>query len=222
MLVANLVSAQSPDLINTDWHIVKYSGEQFNSDLFPPPMPYTNYTTFSTATANSGPQLYSSFFNTITADIAYTGLDNFTVNNKTCTTANYTADNGEVNQFFGALCDFFNAPTVYYTIQLNGLHKSLVLNNAIFQTLYFSAGVLSTKESEVSQTNLAPNPADDNLIIKNSIEIKSYKIFDPTGKLIEEKKNVNAKTLNINIQDYQIGVYYIKLNEDKAMKFIKK
>lgn len=220
IFIANLFSAQNPLLLNTDWHILKYGGEQTSGDLYPPPMPYLQTTTFSTSTAT--PQLNLLYFNAITANLTYSGQNHFTVSNKSCTLADYFGDSGEVNQFFGALCNFFNSPVVNYTIQVNGVHKTLILNNAIFQYLVFSGGVLSTKESEISKVTLAPNPADDNLMITNAIEINSYKIFEGTGKLVDEKKNLNVKNLNINIQNYQTGVYFIKINDDKAIKFIKK
>lgn len=222
ILFAQLFSAQNPDLINTDWHILKYQGEQFNSDLYSPPMAYNQTTTFSTANGTVNPHLNLLFFNTIAADLNYVGQEGLTVTNKTCTNMNYTLDNGEVNQFFQVLCSFFNAPIINYTIQINGLQKTLIINNAIFQSLVFSAGVLSTKEIEASNVVLATNPVVDNLIIKNTIVINSYKIFDQSGKLIEEKKNVNAKNLNLNIQNFQTGVYFIQINEDKSIKFIKK
>lgn len=214
ILIANLFSAQNPDLLNTNWQITKIVGEQFSSDQPPPPMPFQQVTTFS----STSPQISLSFFNTLTADLIYNAQTNFTVSKKTCTNASY---NNQVDQYFSFLCDFFNAPIVLYTIQNMGTQKNMILYNAIFQEIHFTSGSLSTGENKILKSHIAQNPVKDILIIQHFIKINSYKIFDQTGKLIEEKNNLNSKNLNINIQDYTTGVYFIKLNNDKIIKFIK-
>lgn len=215
ILIANFLSAQNPDLLNTNWYISKIVGEQFSSDQYPPPMPFQQVTTFSA----TSPQISLSFFNSLTADLNYNGQNNFTVSNKTCTSGSY---NTAVDQYFTFLCQFFNAPIIQYTIQTTGTQKNMVIYNAIFQEIHFTAGSLSTKDIEVSQVNLAPNPAENILQIQNSVLINSYQIIDKAGKLLEEKKNIKTKNLQIDIQNYQTGIYFIKLNNGKGIKFIKK
>ena len=215
ILIANFFSAQNPDLLNTNWYVSKIVGEQFSSDQYPPAMPFQQVTTFSA----TSPQISLSFFNTMTADLNYNGQNNFSVSNKTCTNGSYNTD---VDQYFTFLCDFFNVQIVYYTIQNTGTQKNLVIHNAIFQDIHFTSGSLSTKDIEVSQVHLAPNPVENMMNIQNSMVINSYQIFDQSGKLLEEKKNVNAKNLQIDIQNYQTGIYFIQLNNGKGIKFIKK
>lgn len=212
------MSAQNPDLLNTNWQITKVvtaSGQ----NILPPPMPYQQNTTFST----NYPELNSTFFNTIYADLTYTGQDNFAVNSRACTLGDYVGDNGAVNQFFNFICDFYLiSGTFFYYIQNNGIQKTMIISNSLFAEIHFFSAVLGTNETESSQISIAPNPVENTLFLQNSIEIKSYKIYNQSGKLIDYKKNINAKTLKIDIQNYQTGVYFIKLNDDKSIKFIKK
>lgn len=218
ILLANFFSAQNPDLLNTNWQITKIITAS-GSNILPPQMPYQQNTTFST----TYPDFNSSFFNTVSGNLTYSGQNNFTVNSRTCTLADYLADNGEVNQFFGFICNFYSASgSFYYNIQSNGTQKTLIIGNSLFEEIHFFYANLDTKEGAISQIVLAPNPVQDILKIKNTILIKSYKIFDQSGKLIVEKRNLNEKIVNINIQNYQKGLYYIHLNDDKAISFIKK
>ena len=98
----------------------------------------------------------------------------------------------------------------------------MITSNSLFAEIHFISAILGTNETESSQLNIAPNPVENTLFLQNSIEIISYKIFDQFGKLIDEKRNVNSKTLKIDIQNYQTGIYFIKINDEKSIKFIKK
>lgn len=217
LFIANFLSAQNPDLLETNWKITKMVSE-VRPDQFPPPMPYEQLTRFSTTT----PQLNLSFFNTVSANLTFSGQDVFTVSNKACTLADYMDDNGEVNQFFGSLCAFFdNGNTYHYYIGNNGNHKTLVIHSAIFEEIHFISTSLSTKENELSQFTLAPNPVKNILTVQNSVGINSVQIFDLLGKLVHELKNKNAKTLDIDMQNFKTGIYFIKLNNDKTYKVIK-
>ena len=59
------------------------------------------------------------------------------------------------------------------------------------------------------------------MTVQNSVGINSVHIFDVSGKLVHELKNENAKTLDINMQNFKTGTYFIKLNNDKTFKIIK-
>lgn len=217
LLFATFLSAQNPDLLNTNWKITKIISEVQPNQL-PPPMPYEQVTHFSTV----APQLSSSFFNTVSANLNFSGQDHFTVNGKACTLADYWGDHGEVNQFFESLCSFFgNDNNYYYYIQNNGGQKTLVLHNAIFQEIHFISAGLATKESELSQFSLAPNPVKNFLTVQNSAGITSVQIFDLSGKMVHEQKNENAKSLNINMTNLKAGIYLIQLNNDKTFKIVK-
>ncbi|MBH1959821.1 MAG: T9SS type A sorting domain-containing protein [Flavobacteriia bacterium] len=217
LFIANFFSAQNPDLLNTNWKITKMVSE-IRPDQFPPPMPYEQVSHFST----TAPQLSLSFFNIVSANLTFSGQNIFTVSNKTCTYADYWDDNGEVNQFFDSLCAFFdNGNTYHYYIGNSGSNKTLVIHSAIFEEIHFTSTNLATTENKLSQYALAPNPVNRILTVQNSVGINSVQIFDLLGKLVHELKNNNAKTLDIDMQNFKTGIYFIKLNNDKTFKIIK-
>lgn len=217
MFIANFLSAQNPYLLNTNWQITKIVSE-VQPNQFPPPMPYQQVTNFYTTT----PQLNSSFFNTVSANLTFSGQDVFTVNSKACTLADYMGDNGEVNQFFSSVCNFFDIGNTYhYYIGNNGNQKTLVIHSAIFEEMHFISTNLATKENELSQFTLAPNPVKSILTVENLSGINSAKIFDFSGKLVLEMKNQSSKSLNVDLKNLQTGTYFIKLNNDKTFKIIK-
>jgi len=92
LFIANFFSAQNSDLLHTNWKITKMVSE-VQPDQFPPSMPYQQVTNFSA----TDPQLNLSYFNTVSANLSFSGQDVFTVNTKACTLADYWGDNGEVN-----------------------------------------------------------------------------------------------------------------------------
>lgn len=218
VLMVNFCFAQHPDLLNTDWEITKVEGEFRPDSWFPPPMPYQQVTKFST----TYPQLLSSFFNTVSADLTFSGENLFTVNNKACTLADYSGDNGEVNEFFGFLCEFFRPNQgYYYYITNNGDKKTLVIESGIFESIHFTSPKLATKDSNIFQYILAPNPVKDFLTIENKTGINVVSIFDVSGKLVYELRNKSAKILKIDMQSFKTGTYLVKLNNEKTFKVIK-
>ncbi|PZU90993.1 MAG: hypothetical protein DI529_01930 [Chryseobacterium sp.] len=217
LFASNLFFAQSSDLINTDWQVTKVIGE-LSPDQVPPAMPYQQVTRFN----SNMPQLNLSFFNTVSANLSYTGENMFTVNNKACTLADYMGDNGEVNQFFGRLCSFFlDNGNYYYTIQNNGTEKTLVISNAIFQEIHFKSANLSVKDNDLKKHTVYPNPATDYIIVNNLKVGSNLELIDSSGKLLKTISTKSTKE-EINVRGLSSGVYYLKSDGEFIQKFIKK
>ena len=217
IFAANLFFAQNSDLINTNWQVTKVVGELF-PDQLPPAMPYQQITDFSTNPS----RLNLSFFNTVSADVTYNGQNAFTVTSKVCTLGDYMDDNGQVNQFFGQLCNFFMKDSnYYYTIESNGNEKTLKIGNAIFQEIHFKSANLGTKDNELSKVVLGTNPVKNTLNITNSAIISSVKIFDSSGKLVYDKQDEKSKILTIDMRSFKTGSYIIQLNGRETYKIIK-
>ena len=66
---------------------------------------------------------------------------------------------------------------------------------------------------------LSPIPADEILNIKSDYNILSIEVFDVMNRFIE-RKELNSKTLQLNISKYQSGTYFIRIKTDKG--FVKK
>lgn len=218
IFAANLFFAQNSELINTNWQVTKVVGELFPNDQLPPPIPYQQITDFSTNPS----RISLSFFNTVSADVTYNGENAFTVNSKACTLADYWGDNGQVNQFFGLLCNFFTqGANYYYTIENNGAEKTLKISNATFQEIHFKSGNLATKDNELSKVVLGPNPVKNILNVSDSNIITSVKIYDSAGKVMYDKLVEKSKSLNIDMKSFKTGVYFIQLNSKETYKVIK-
>ena len=66
---------------------------------------------------------------------------------------------------------------------------------------------------------LSPIPADEVLNIYSDYNILSVEVFDVMNRFIE-RKELNAKSLQLNISKYQSGTYFIRIKTDKG--FVKK
>ena len=66
---------------------------------------------------------------------------------------------------------------------------------------------------------LSPIPADEVLNISSDYNILSVEVFDVMNRFIE-RKELNSKTLQLNISKYQSGTYFIRIKTDKG--FVKK
>uniref|UniRef100_UPI004049CC09 glycosyl hydrolase 53 family protein n=2 Tax=Flavobacterium sp. TaxID=239 RepID=UPI004049CC09 len=66
-----------------------------------------------------------------------------------------------------------------------------------------------------------PNPTKDILNIKSSGNIvKNIKIYDINGILLENEQ-VDATSYFINLSRFPIGLYFLKINDNKPIKFLK-
>lgn len=219
IFAANLFFAQNPELLNTNWQVTKYIGEQFPNPQVPPSMPNQQFTQIN----STSPQINLSFFNTVSANLTFIGQNEFRVNDKTCTSANYTGDNGQVNQFFELLCNFFHTDmNFYYTIVNNGNEKILSIGNPIFQGIDFKSSNLSTKDNELSKVIIYPNPAIDFISVENLKPNSSLELIDNSGKLVKSISNIKTAKTEINIKNLTSGIYYLKVDGQSVQKIIKK
>ncbi|MFY8022454.1 MAG: T9SS type A sorting domain-containing protein [Bacteroidia bacterium] len=114
----------------------------------------------------------------------------------------------------------------YYHFNTNTEPKSQGLGR--FQIKFANkANKLSEVVSDENLISLYPNPSYDliNLIISNSNKLNEYafEIYNPFGILVKEGiLNYNYENIHqINIENLETGIYFIKLNGGKGIKFIK-
>ena len=79
---------------------------------------------------------------------------------------------------------------------------------------------LNTEEFDTSSLKLYPNPVISFLNVDNNLTNQPYKIVDTLGKVIL-KGNLNEGNNSINVEQLSKGIYYIKVANNKASKFIK-
>jgi hypothetical protein len=79
---------------------------------------------------------------------------------------------------------------------------------------------LNTEEFDTSSLKLYPNPVISILNIDNNLTNQPYKIIDNLGKVIL-KGNLNEGDNSINVEQLSKGIYYLKVSDKNARKFIK-
>jgi len=67
---------------------------------------------------------------------------------------------------------------------------------------------------------ICQNPVREKICISNLINFKNYLIFDVTGKTILSSKFDNYSS-EIDVKNLQTGIYFLKIDENEAIKFIK-
>jgi archaellum component FlaF (FlaF/FlaG flagellin family) len=74
-------------------------------------------------------------------------------------------------------------------------------------------GELSIDEQEHSNVHLYPNPANNKVFIKNDTHLmQNIKMYDYTGRLLREWLSVQSSEMNIDISDYQSGIYFFDID----------
>lgn len=81
---------------------------------------------------------------------------------------------------------------------------------------------LNTQEVQFGNTKikLFPNPATNSIIITGVNKEVSYKVYNILGKVVLKGSIFNNQ--GIEIKELPSGLYYLKLNDEKTLKLIKK
>jgi choice-of-anchor B domain-containing protein len=80
---------------------------------------------------------------------------------------------------------------------------------------------LAIQDFEKNNFKLTPNPADNFVSIESSIhKIEDIEVFDMIGKKVRTINNLNTNRINIDIQDLNSGIYFIKVNNSTSLKLI--
>ncbi len=79
---------------------------------------------------------------------------------------------------------------------------------------------LSTDAFDKSSVSLYPNPVLSVLNVDNNLANQPYKIVDALGKVILKGK-LNEGDNSINVEHLSKGIYYLKVSDKNASKFIK-
>jgi len=118
---------------------------------------------------------------------------------------------GITPQVSGETSNDFSNPLIYRVFAQNGDYKDWTIN---------VTKITSNNELENSNFLIYPNPTNGIFCVSsNSIEIENIYLTDITGKTLE-----NFKTTEINISNYNSGVYFIKiqtLEQNFVFKIIK-
>ncbi len=136
---------------------------------------------------------------------------------------NYSFSNVGIGTYkvYGELLNRASIPDniVISATQYNYTNKNFVYNNNVIQP---TSNSLST-ETILMEKGLviAPNPANDKFTLLNTKEARQVRIFDMTGRLIEQFELKQGQNRKVNCQSWNSGLYLIE-ESAAGMKSVQK
>lgn len=116
-----------------------------------------------------------------------------------------------------SIIETFDAPgNIPLGLAFDGQYLWLADNgtNLLYQ---LDIGFLSTSDYDLESFKIYPNPASEliNIQLQNSTSINiEIKLFDITGKLLQNAKFINNNLISINLSSFQKGIYIIQIKKD--------
>ncbi len=77
----------------------------------------------------------------------------------------------------------------------------------------------SNNETNIEGLSVYPNPVKDILTVKADVELSNIEIYSATG-LLTKKVEPNTNSTNINLSNYPLGIYYIKINSNNSQQTV--
>ena len=108
-----------------------------------------------------------------------------------------------------------NDESLIYSYKVIAYYQDIDCMSAPAKTKYgnaYSVNVTtynSIDETQSQSVTVYPNPVDDNLTIEAK-DIKNVSVYNLTGQKVYESK-VNADEVNLNMSDFQSGMYMIQI-----------
>jgi hypothetical protein len=130
---------------------------------------------------------------------------------KFANTSNWSGDDwGNSNGLTGfAQLTTGGAPNIKFNLASTGNYNILFNDMTLGYQVYNSLAVSDVNKKSLS---IYPNPADKNIFIKSDDEIiKSYEIYDMSGKLIKSQKT-DCNQCEINVSKITKGNYILNVN----------
>jgi CubicO group peptidase (beta-lactamase class C family) len=85
-------------------------------------------------------------------------------------------------------------------------------NNDIWKKINeLSCNISSTEVQNFDKTSVFPNPAKDELFIQKNSNISSLSMYNSNGQKVLELKEINNNSLNIKLNNYPSGLYYLQI-----------
>ena len=208
------------ELINTNWKIskIEWNGQTIQSPTINHSVDYSKF---------NGSLFISEFFNVTSTPISISdNSDSFTkIGYSTVTLAEYFDTNWENVRYFDQLnCSFyFDAPNnriFNYQIINNDSFKTLIITDSVTgNKIYYQSNILATQDILKNKLKIYPNPTSDFIFIENVRTNSLVKIIDVSGKIVLEKK---LSGNSIDVKSLSKGIYFIEIEGNKPLKFIKK
>lgn len=131
--------------------------------------------------------------------------------------------NGNASKGAGVRYENSNYKSVYLGIGLENIGSALVKNEIVKRAHDWFYGLASVEENNIDDFTLYPNPANNEITVSGLTNQYTLKIQDAAGKLIYTE-NINSNTKNIDLTNFDNGIYSISLESETAIltkKFVK-
>ena len=90
------------------------------------------------------------------------------------------------------------------------------------KSINFYSDVLSVEDLNlVGKIQIYPNPADSYFVVENAVINDNLEIFNVGGKLIKTH-SIHSVNEKIDIEEFNTGIYFVRVNNREALRFIKK
>jgi hypothetical protein len=100
-----------------------------------------------------------------------------------------------------------------------------ILAPVIDQAVTNNSTITSITATSIAAFTIYPNPCTDKIIIRSSEKVDFIGIYDITGKIVLELKNVNGSVISVPVANLQQGTYMMSIrsaNSSTIQKIIKK
>lgn len=111
-------------------------------------------------------------------------------------------ENGSATEY-----TFYEEEGKFYIVEVQAVYGDEMVSVKRVITSY---EILAVAENETNDFKVFPNPTHDRVTIQATATIQNAAIYDMMGRLISTVK-VNDKAFEMNLVDYDNGVYFIKL-----------
>ena len=82
---------------------------------------------------------------------------------------------------------------------------------------YITIIITGIKENIINQIQIYPNPASDLININSDIELKSIRLYNFTGQIIESKEELNCKSYQLITLHFTRGVYLFRIETQEGI-----
>lgn len=113
-----------------------------------------------------------------------------------------------------------------YVLNQNALQVwSLPTDNAIVDTPAaetITVRLDGVKNVVASAVKVYPNPATDVVTVEATEAVESISVYNLSGAAVNASSNIDGNRATINVSDLAAGIYFVKINNGKAVRIIKK
>ena len=208
-------------LVGKDWRLFKITS---GTTEFLPPPPVTILKS-QMLYSNGNYYFYPRYYNSGNCAVTFTANENSFTYQYSQFPFIYEGENSEaVNAYDVRMLDFYRlyiGQIYYYEYSKDSTAEFLTVTNPAGDKMFFrNTDLLATDEQVKTAYQIYPNPVKNILKVEGQEKISSITITDAAGKIVKQEKG-GAQNQEVNVQNLVPGMYFIKINNNKAQKIIK-